>query len=376
MVLAPVTVTPASTVDPMALFDEVLSILDLPADWIGMRAQRTTGSQRTLRDGRPQQNHRYRDQGAMVEVLVAGQLGYAASNQLTVTGLQAAAHQAYQQAQAAAPWQLQAFSSGMRPRELGLYTSSVLQPPDQISGGDINALLAQICQGLNVSEQIVQTIASLHSQTTDIWLLSSSGTRVQQQFTYFGTHFGATAQAGAVVQTRHHNGPYAHYYQGGWEHLAEAEDLWQAVQQAAEQAVELLTAPECPTMTSTLVLAPDQMLLQIHESIGHPLELDRILGDERNYAGGSFVKPEDFGQLQYGSPLLNVTFDPTLEHQLASYGFDDTGVGARTPVSDSPGGVRAGPGRPGEPSALWVTGGRLRSGHILESAGHRSHGQY
>ena len=70
------------------------------------------------------------------------------------------------------------------------------------------------------------------------------------------------------------------------------------------------------------------MLLQIHESIGHPLELDRILGDERNYAGSSFVKLSDFGTLQYGAPLLNVTFDPTVRGELASYGFDDNGLPA------------------------------------------------
>ena len=70
---------------------------------------------------------------------------------------------------------------------------------------------------------------------------------------------------------------------------------------------------------------PDQMMLQIHESIGHPLELDRILGDERNYAGTSFVKPDMFGSYRYGSPLLNVTFDPTDPRELASYAFDDEG---------------------------------------------------
>jgi predicted Zn-dependent protease len=71
------------------------------------------------------------------------------------------------------------------------------------------------------------------------------------------------------------------------------------------------------------------MMLQIHESIGHPLEIDRILGDERNYAGWSFVKPQDFGRLQYGSPLMNVSFDPTVAHEFASYAFDDNGVEAR-----------------------------------------------
>ena len=70
------------------------------------------------------------------------------------------------------------------------------------------------------------------------------------------------------------------------------------------------------------------MMLQIHESIGHALEIDRILGDERNYAGWSFVKLEDFGRLQYGSEHMNITFDPTLESEFASYAFDDGGLKA------------------------------------------------
>jgi predicted Zn-dependent protease len=70
------------------------------------------------------------------------------------------------------------------------------------------------------------------------------------------------------------------------------------------------------------------MILQIHESIGHPLELDRILGDERNFAGTSFVTPEMFGTYRYGSELLDVTFDPTIPEELASYGWDDEGTKA------------------------------------------------
>ncbi|MDQ5848455.1 MAG: TldD/PmbA family protein, partial [Pseudomonadota bacterium] len=77
-----------------------------------------------------------------------------------------------------------------------------------------------------------------------------------------------------------------------------------------------------------LLLMPDQMMLQVHESIGHPLELDRILGDERNYAGTSFVTPEMFGSYRYGSELLNVTYDPTRPEELATYAFDDDGTQA------------------------------------------------
>ena len=75
-----------------------------------------------------------------------------------------------------------------------------------------------------------------------------------------------------------------------------------------------------------VILMPDQMMLQIHESIGHPLELDRILGDERNFAGTSFVTLDMFGHYRYGSELLNVTHDPTRPEQFASFAFDDDGA--------------------------------------------------
>jgi predicted Zn-dependent protease len=98
-----------------------------------------------------------------------------------------------------------------------------------------------------------------------------------------------------------------------------------AAPQVADQALQLLLAANAPSGPRDLLLMPDQMILQLHESIGHPLELDRILGDERNFAGTSFVKTSDFGQLQYGSSLLNVTFDPHIPEELASYSHDDDG---------------------------------------------------
>ena len=110
-----------------------------------------------------------------------------------------------------------------------------------------------------------------------------------------------------------------------WEHV---NDMLSDGHLDREEAQELLAAPNCPEGRMDLVLAPDQMILQIHESIGHPIELDRILGDERNYAGTSFLKLDDFGKFRYGSELLNVIFDPGREGQLASYAFDDDGTPA------------------------------------------------
>src|SRR5205085_11804694 len=102
-----------------------------------------------------------------------------------------------------------------------------------------------------------------------------------------------------------------------------------AAPQLAAEALQLLAAPDCPSEVMDVLLAPDQMILQIHESIGHPLELDRILGDERNYAGTSFVTPDMFGTYRYGSELLNVTYDPTRRGELASFAYDDEGTPAQ-----------------------------------------------
>ena len=115
-------------------------------------------------------------------------------------------------------------------------------------------------------------------------------------------------------------------------------------------------SPNCPWEVMDVLLAPDQMILQIHKSIGHPLELDRIWGDERNYAGTGFVTPDMFGTYRYGSDFLNITFDPTRPQQYVSYGFDDDGQPAQHRL-DNPGCPAACPRR----SDLRDTGGCTRA---------------
>jgi len=302
-----------------------VTTFDIPADWIGIRAVKENCSTRRVRDGLPQINGKSSTMGAMLEVLVNGCLGYAATNSLELPSLQAAAQAAYQQAITAGQWWIYPFKETERPKVVGEYYSPHLQPLDALTPGEINHLLVRICEKLKVDHKIVQTTASATTTERESWFVSTNGSQVYQKIISLGTHYGAIAQDGAIVQQRSNNGWQAHCYQGGWE-LLKQDQLWHRVQQIGEQAVELLTAPECPNTSTNLMLAPDQMMLQIHESVGHPLEIDRILGDERNYAGGSFVTISDFGKLPYGSSLMNITFDPTVPGQFASYSFDDTGA--------------------------------------------------
>jgi TldD protein len=120
--------------------------------------------------------------------------------------------------------------------------------------------------------------------------------------------------------------------QMGWEYV-DGLDLSGEAPRVAEQAAALVRADVCPSGVMTVVLDGDQVALQVHESVGHPTELDRVYGSEASYAGTSFLKADDLGSMQYGSDLMNITADPTTVGGLGSFAFDDEGVPAeRTAV--------------------------------------------
>jgi predicted Zn-dependent protease len=314
---------------PYENLEQAISQLNLPkADWVGFREVRETTTHRFVRDGKPQANETHISHGVMAEVLADGQFGYTATSRTDPESLRMAASHARDQALSASKHRIFPFTQAQRPPVKKRFSSPLVSPFSSKSGWEINETLTRICERLKRSPKIVRTVAHCQMVETEIKFVSSNGARGYQSFYFITTDFGATAQEGNVVQRRSDGGYGGRSFQGGIEYF-ETADLWDRVEKVSEEALELLSAPDCPTEKTSLILMPDQMMLQIHESIGHPLELDRILGDERNYAGWSFVQPADFGHLVYGSPLLNVSFDPTIPQEFASYAFDDNGFEAR-----------------------------------------------
>jgi predicted Zn-dependent protease len=182
-------------------------------------------------------------------------------------------------------------------------------------------LLIEECARAKIDERIVERCTVLELVEDERLYLTSNGGEVRQRFRYTVPTTYIVANQEAETQVR----SLQHAQQGGFE-LIERSGFRGSGARIADEALQLLLAPNCPSGKMDLLLMPDQMMLQIHESIGHPLELDRILGDERNYAGTSFVTSEMFGSYQYGSELLNVTFDPTRREEMASFAFDDEGT--------------------------------------------------
>ncbi|MGB2571591.1 TldD/PmbA family protein [Micromonospora citrea] len=156
------------------------------------------------------------------------------------------------------------------------------------------------------------------------WFVSSEGHRIDQRIRECGAGISATSIGDGETQRRSYPSYRGQYGTTGWE-LVESLDLAAHAARIAEESRALLTAPECPAGETDLILGGEQLALQIHESVGHAIELDRILGWEAAFAGTSWLDLARLGSLRYGSELMNVTIDPTIPGALGSFGFDDEG---------------------------------------------------
>lgn len=161
------------------------------------------------------------------------------------------------------------------------------------------------------------------------WQMTTDGSRIEQVLLHSGAGLTATAVLNGDVQLRGY--PCSHGGQtlsGGWE-VIEAMNLLDHAERVRDEAVALLSAPACPSGVKDLVISGNQLALQIHESVGHASELDRVLGYEESYAGSSFATTEKLGKFRYGSPLVNLVADATLPGGLATAGYDDDAVKAQ-----------------------------------------------
>lgn len=304
---------------------KTLQQIKTSADWFSIRYYKEKNRNLFVRDEQLQENYSSVSEGVMVEVLTNGQFGYVGTDDLSLKGIQMAVDKACVLARSASQWQLHPFSPQQRPAEKGEYKSPTQVTFDLASIAGIASALLECTKKMKLSDAIVSRMAFANLTEASSHFVSSSDADLRQNFSYCYSKLMTTAQKEGIVQSRSNGMPVK---QGGLEFFS-SDDLLSESERISREVLELLDAPECPSEKLDVLLMPDQLYLQVHESIGHPLEIDRILGDERNYAGWSFINPEDFGSLQFGSKLLNVTFDPTIRNEFAAYAFDDTGVRAR-----------------------------------------------
>jgi TldD protein len=269
-------------------------------------------------------------EGIGVRVLVGGAWGFACGRRLDTEGAEAAARKACAFAKAA---------PGGHSRELapveparGEFRTQVERDPFAVPLAEKVDLCLRAERGLELDDVKV-TSASVRAQREHKVFTSSEGASIEQELVECGGGIDALAARDGVTQIRSY--PSAHggvSSQAGWE-FVESLGLEREAPRVGEQAVALLRADQCPSGITTVVIDAEQAQLQVHESVGHPTELDRVYGTEAAYAGTSFLKPGDLGSLRYGSEHMNITADPTTPGGLGTFGFDDEGVpAAREPI--------------------------------------------
>lgn len=273
--------------------------------------------------------HRPHGEGYMVNIHHNGGYGYAASADFSASGIRSTIEKAQNWAAYCAKNSVTNYSAIQMPGESGTYQTPVEKTWHTLPIQERLALILTACKQLKEADPdnlIVDWAASSFFSREFHTLWNSNGAKIEQEINIFSPELMATAANDEDAQTRTLAG-FRGAHQGGLEVMDQL-GFFTSSARITDEAIQLLKAPNCPSGNMDILLSADQMMLQIHESIGHPIELDRILGDERNYAGTSFVKPEMFGNYQYGSDLLNVTFNPNIKSESASYAFDDDGTKA------------------------------------------------
>jgi len=275
------------------------------------------------RNGVLEVNSHGHSRGIGVRVLWKGSWGFAATNDLTDLGVgdRALAVAQATHCASAEPARL----AKVKPA-IANWKTAHQKDPFSVPLEKKVGLLTSLSAALKKGKKIQAADASYSAYKTRKVFASSEGALISQEIVECGAGMTAVAAENGVVQSRSypssHRGDFA---TRGWE-FVESLLMPDHVERVRDEAVALLDAPDLPEGTYDLILWGPQLALQVHESCGHPIELDRVLGTEQSLAGGSFLQPDKLGKFRYGSDQVTITLDGTIPGGLGSYGFDDEGV--------------------------------------------------
>jgi len=299
------------------------------ADFADARAGTDLTESLTVRNEEMEGIDRSESTGIGVRVLAGGRWGFAATARLEESEVERTAALAVQIAKAAQRLPGEPITLSPVDPVVGSWRSPMQEDPFTVPLEEKVALLMEASRRMRSAQGLTFAEAGIDLFRRSTWYASTDGAAIEQVTTQSGGGIEGTAVGDGDVQRRSFPNSFrGHIRAAGWEHVR-ALGLVEEAERIGTETVQLLAAPECPSEVTTLVLDSGQMELQIHESIGHPTELDRVLGMEEAYAGSSWLSPGDRGKVRYASPLVSITADATLDGGLGSFGYDDEGVPAQ-----------------------------------------------
>jgi TldD protein len=270
-------------------------------------------------------------QGFGVRVIVDGAWGFASSALLIPGEVDRVTTLAVQIARASALFKIQDVDLGPPVAHVGTFRNPVQINPWDVSLEQKIDLLLEADEGLRATPGVMVASSNLLFWREDKTFANTEGAFLEQEIIESGGGIEATAvdrEKGEVQKRSYPNSFGRDQRSEGWEAIV-AMDLPGNAPRIGAEAVALLSADQCPSGVTTVILGPTQLALQIHESCGHPIELDRVFGTEASYAGTSFLTPDKYGSFRYGSGIVNLTADATIPGGLGTFGWDDEGVPAQ-----------------------------------------------
>lgn len=272
--------------------------------------------------------------GVGVRALVGSSWGFFGTHDLSPTALRRAGERAAAIARASAVVPGEPFTLADVPVVEAEYETPHDESPLEVPLSDKVDLLVGVTETMQQVSEVRLARAAYQAWDTHKWFVSSQGHRIHQHIVETGGGYDATAVGEGETQRRSYPQSFGQFETGGFE-VVRRWDFEGNAARIADEAAALLNADECPEGEMTLILEGSQLALQIHESVGHAIELDRILGWEAAFAGTSHLELERLGEHKYGSELMNITADATLPGALGTFGFDDEGTPAqRVPIVD------------------------------------------
>lgn len=272
--------------------------------------------------------------GIGVRALVGSSWGFFATEDLTGSGARSAGERATAIAKASAAVPGVPLDMGTIEPFVDTYQTPYDEDPFEVPLSEKADLVIGVTADMSAVSDITFATAGVAFWNTEKWFVSSVGSEIHQHIVESGGGMSATAVRDGEAQIRSYPQSFGQFATGGYE-VVRAFDLPNNADRVADEASALLRADHCPSGEVDLILEGSQLALQIHESVGHATELDRILGWEAAFAGTSFLPLDQLGSFQYGSELMNITADATIPGALGTFGYDDEGTPSRSvPIVD------------------------------------------
>jgi TldD protein len=305
-------------------------VTSLGAAYADVRVVRQQTQAIGVKNGAVEQVSLGEDGGFGVRALVDGAWGFASSYRLGAEEVDVVADEAVRIARASARVHRRPVRLGEAVRSRGAYRTPLEIDPFSVPLDEKIALLLAADAAMRRVPEISVASGTLVCIRDEKTFANTEGAYTEQELFQTGGGISATATGNGDVQRRSYpSGGGRNQVCAGWETI-QRQDFAGNAQRIAEEAVALLTARQCPSGTTTLILEGSQLALQVHESCGHPIELDRVFGSEAAYAGTSFLTTDRLGTFQYGSEIVNMTMDATIPGALGTFGWDDEGVPAQS----------------------------------------------